>query len=368
MAVCAVVLGACVQIKGYSSADGGGPTRQEGNAGAPAKARPAESGSGGGADSSSESQQASDGSVEPSAEVEAGASAPAPAATDGMMSVPQAPEGALGAACASPTDCDNGQCVRSVCCSVAACGVCEVCGATGNCEKVINAYDPLTCVGESAFCDATGACVLAEGALCVPPNVLPCASGLCDTFCCLQACGPCQQCGASGQCESLPFGDDESCFGPTSCSGGLCAEIDQASTERVLNLTLGAGEILAQTVTIAKTGKLIEVRLTPGCGRALALRSLTTATGVPAETALAESIRSTVHTDGLSESFEFNLDVTSNQRLALVLRNDQGSDCNVPVGTGNPYVGGGLLSWNADDRTWAPVADNDMTFKLLLVH
>ena len=179
--------------------------------------------------------------------------------------------------------------------------------------------------------------------------------------------GPCQQCSAKGSCEPLPFGDGETCLGAHSCSAGRCAEIDQASTEAVLDLTLSAGKTLAQTLTVGKTGKLVEVRLTQGCGRTLSLRSLNSS-GVPADTSLTDSIQSTVHLDGLTESYEFDLDVASGERLAIVLRNDQGTDCSVPVATGNPYLGGKLLSWNAADASWTPVADNDMAFKLLLVH
>lgn len=365
LTVTAVAFGACVQIIGDDyGVDGGAAMRRDPSLGGAGRARRAESGSGAAALDSSNDPQAAD---TPDIQADAGASVPASPAADGMMSVPQVPTGALGSPCVEAADCDNGQCVRNVCCGSPACGVCEICGATGACEKITNAFDPVTCPGESSICDATGACALADGASCGPPNGLPCASGICDAFCCSVACGRCQQCGQSGVCEPLAFGDDELCVGSHSCSGGECAEIDQAFTEPNFDLTFSAGEMLAQTVTVNKTGKLVEVRLNRGCGRTLSLREVNSS-GVPADITLKESIRSTVHLDGLTESFEFDLDVGSGNRLAIVLRNDQGSDCSVPVSMGNPYLGGALLSWNADDGTWSAVANNDMAFKLLLVH
>lgn len=360
MTAIAVTLGACVQIMGEY--DGGVATRSDSSQGVAGRTHRADSGSGTGKMNSSGEPPAS--AASPAIQADAGASAPALPAADGMS---QAPAGALGSACAEAADCDNGQCVRNVCCASPSCGVCEQCGASGACEKVTNAFDPLTCPGESSICDATGTCALADGARCGPPNALTCASGLCKGFCCSVACGPCQQCSANGSCEPLAFGDDETCMGAHSCSAGRCAEIDQASTEEMLNLTLSAGQMLAQTLTVAKTGKLVEVRLRQGCGRTLSLREVNSS-GVPSDIALKDSTQSTVHLDGVTESFEFDLDVGSGMRLAIILKNDQGTDCSVPVATGNPYLGGGLLSWNADTRTWAAVADNDMAFKLLLLH
>lgn len=166
---------------------------------------------------------------------------------------------ALGATCASASECAAGACVDGVCCGSPGCGTCQACnlaGARGFCSTVTNGKDKDSCTGLTS-CSATGQCKQADGQTCVNPG--DCASGTClggvccsggacaqdngttctvntqcksshcvDGVCCDTACdGSCEACAlkdSEGVCTPVPAGTTPSpaCAGDPSVCGGGC--------------------------------------------------------------------------------------------------------------------------------------------------
>ena len=128
-----------------------------------------------------------------------------------------------GIACTAAGDCASASCTDGFCCTQT-CGICQDCtGSGGTCVAVKNADDASTCTGANT-CDASGLCKKKPGIACLAAG--DCASGSCtDSFCCTQACGPCQACtGTGGTCVAVKNADDpDSCTTPNTCDGnGYC--------------------------------------------------------------------------------------------------------------------------------------------------
>lgn len=96
----------------------------------------------------------------------------------------------LGNACASPSECPSGHCVDGVCCSAAACPMCEACGAAGSCAPAMAGTVCTTAHASAAACDGQGGC----GETQCDPGYLDCdanrGSG-CETVIGLDNCGVC---------------------------------------------------------------------------------------------------------------------------------------------------------------------------------
>ena len=132
----------------------------------------------------------------------------------------------VGQNCSGSTECKNGNCVDSVCCSDACTTPCRSCTmGTGICDTVIkNAEDLGTCSAVNA-CDGSGNCKKNKGQSCSAGS--ECLSGNCsDSYCCDSSCGEgCDVCahslGASqnGTCTALSAGSLGQC-GLYKCGGG----------------------------------------------------------------------------------------------------------------------------------------------------
>ena len=124
-----------------------------------------------------------------------------------------------GGGCTTASDCDTGlSCVDGVCCEQSSCiGTCRACDTVGNpgvCDTVKSTSDPDSCTGANA-CNATGACLKANGQTCVA--AAECALGNCvDGVCCdLPCAGACDACNGAdkgwagatnGTCKIAPQG------------------------------------------------------------------------------------------------------------------------------------------------------------------
>jgi hypothetical protein len=138
---------------------------------------------------------------------------------------------ALGATCASGTECDSGACTNGVCCTSGACGSCRSCnvgGRAGTCQPVppgapdpagVCATDPAASCGRTGSCDGAGACaVYAAGTVCA------------DAVCSGNAVMAASTCDGSGRCVAGALGAD---CAPYLCNGGACSTGCETSAQCV---------------------------------------------------------------------------------------------------------------------------------------
>jgi hypothetical protein len=143
---------------------------------------------------------------------------------------------AAGAVCSVNSDCATGSCVDGVCCSSAACGVCQSCampGSLGTCSPLAAlAEDPKNSCTNMFACDGKGRCAEFNGNAC--KSTADCISGFCvDGVCCESSCDQtCYSCNTilslKGTCQPLTAGTDDSaavpCSGTKSCAPGPTAD------------------------------------------------------------------------------------------------------------------------------------------------
>ena len=129
-----------------------------------------------------------------------------------------------GTACTVGGECNSGNCIDDVCCNTTCSGSCQACsaakkgqGTNGTCGPIASPGDPdAECAG-ALTCNGSGACTLANGAVCA--NAFECQSGFCtDGVCCNVACtdigagsvlcAACSLGGSVGTCTPLPAGSD----------------------------------------------------------------------------------------------------------------------------------------------------------------
>jgi len=128
-----------------------------------------------------------------------------------------------GGTCSSNTQCHEGYCVESTCCSVSSCPICKTCASEtnpGTCTNVdILKADPL---GRCDACDGAGNCKRANGQACTAGT--ECASGNCveSTCCAVSACGTNLTCANSqGKClKKLGL----LCSAKSECSSNECTD------------------------------------------------------------------------------------------------------------------------------------------------
>lgn len=176
-------------------------------------------------------------------------STPAESAEDAPLS--------LGLACSEGTQCESGQCLDGVCCSVASCEPCEKCGSRGKCVG-LNIDDTLT--HESC---------LPYGGACRAEEQDRCWGGVCtDGVCCAtEACQTCWACnveGSEGKCTFINGADAPDCQGSESCSLGNCLPVAAAATSWTDSYELGPGsrtDAWAQTFVVERSGELQQIRL-----------------------------------------------------------------------------------------------------------
>jgi hypothetical protein len=139
---------------------------------------------------------------------------------------------AVGAVCSVNSDCGTGSCVDGVCCSSAACGVCQSCaipGSLGTCSPLpALTEDPKNSCTVTFACDGRGHCAENNGNAC--KSTADCISGFCtDGVCCESACDQtCFSCNTvfelKGTCQALTAGTDDNaavpCSGSKSCAPG----------------------------------------------------------------------------------------------------------------------------------------------------
>ena len=117
-----------------------------------------------------------------------------------------------------------------------------------------------------------------------------------------------------------------------------------------------SNQLLAQTLTVGISGKLVEVRVPIGCGSGaviVEIRDVDSSTGEPGTTVLARRrYRADFFPGVVTATFEplrlgGRAGVTAGDRVAIVLSNPTGS-CGVQPGpSGDPYAGG--TGYSQDD-------------------
>jgi hypothetical protein len=137
--------------------------------------------------------------------------------------------GALGSACASPSECPTGHCVDGVCCIAAGCPECEACGSAGSCAPVSSGTSCTTPNALASACDGQGSC----GETRCDPGYLDCdgnPSNGCETAIGLSNCGTCgsicQPANAVGAVCSASSGCGYTSCAPYGTSGALYLDCD----------------------------------------------------------------------------------------------------------------------------------------------
>ncbi len=133
-----------------------------------------------------------------------------------------------GDTCSAADQCNTGNCVYGVCCSVSSCGSYTCTGEGGTCQT--SCSNDNNC-GSDAYCNNGGQCVpkKAQAIACTADD--QCSSAACvDGYCCNRGChGQCEACdvaGSIGTCTELsagqPHGTREVCTSDGSACGGTC--------------------------------------------------------------------------------------------------------------------------------------------------
>lgn len=178
-----------------------------------------------------------------------------------------------GQPCANAGQCQNGQCVDSVCCATAMCPDCQACNLSGNgtCSPVPAGNKDGLCSTVDKACDGLGVCKKINGQSCAanPECVTEnCVDGVCCNTSCKTPCQACNVAGNVGICSNVPSGQDDStctgsdvacdgngeckkelgqtCSAPTECLvgkcvDGVCCNTDCPETCKACNLPNSLG-------------------------------------------------------------------------------------------------------------------------------
>lgn len=296
-----------------------------------------------------------------------------------------------GMACSRSSDCAQGSCVDGVCCSQSACGMCERCGRSGGCEKVINGPDLDSCPRSS--CNSGANCGAPAGSSMCKTGI-DCTSEICeDAVCCTKACNVCSACDVPpgvGTCMPLAGRDDPpGCSKTESCSQGVCTHVDQqylTTMDEALGMPFGGPPMqgvpaeLAQTITIKTSGQLVEIRAYADCNISDPPVSITVQsvafTGAPSGEILARANGKSVvlHQSEDARSFEnfglqiFELrgvNVTAGMKLAWTIAAPSAPEqCLLRQAMPSTYAGG--TGWMAGNGGWTVQADTDYHFVALV--
>lgn len=273
---------------------------------------------------------------------------------------------ALGLACTEDDECASLKCVKNTCCAVRECGVCQVCGSEGRCVYVTDATEP-TCT-DGLVCGPGSHCGFPNGRKCSSPD--GCASRLCDDLCCASRCGVCEVCSADGSCQPLVFGDDYgACEGSRSCSGGSCVEVDPGNNQdKGPYEALGTGARIAQTLTIANAGTIVEFRMYTDCAFGTWTVRTVGTDGLPTQVNLAMvgSMRhepSSNHREVLVNLL-VSLSVDAGDQLALVAESPISVACQAAMTHGDANAGGAF--YRLRDDAWEPDEGDDLIVDVLM--
>jgi hypothetical protein len=281
----------------------------------------------------------------------------------------------LGHACSADAECSTLKCVKGNCCAVRECGVCQHCGADGQCQMTVNAADPYDCDEGTHMCDARGICGGLTGQGCA--SSAQCVSGNCDTHCCVVTCNPCESCGADGTtCTVVNFKDDaDVCTGTRTCSSGKCqyVDVDQSAHLSETQPSLLSKDKFAQTVTVANAGTLVEVRASWFCSNYEVSLQRVASDGTPSGEQLATALIRLSEDPNLVAALLVSpgLTLAAGDRIAVVFTDTTISisdTCTVYGSTADRYPEGQAFLWTSADTTWRPLLGADLNFKLILAH
>jgi hypothetical protein len=287
-----------------------------------------------------------------------------------------APGFSFGQTCTADAECSSSQCVKGRCCAVRQCGICQQCGADGQCQMIVNAVDPYDCEDQGThMCDAHGHCARLAGQTC--GSELDCVSAACDGHCCARTCNTCENCTENANnCSPVNFTEDpDTCTGPRTCSSGKClyVDIDQTAHRNESQPILSLNESLAQTITVASAGTLAEVRVHWICGSSEVSLQRVAADGTPSGQ-LAAMV-------SVEKSGDFNLmtsivvspglKVAAGDRVAVVIKakstsTDPVDACRAYASIGDRYTAGQAFLWTPSNPTWTAQTGIDLNFKLIL--